>query len=907
MRSEIIKKINFRHIFRQSKNHCSFEPGAQSLFAYAIDHSKTNIQQSDSDMKNRRIPRILFFVFLLGLLVIVFQFVRLPFLPVRLHEAVPASTGVMLQFADPAAIETIYEKSGNILRTATVRKDAAAFTELFPGQGEGRILAAMRGQDLELLYVTARTRGFKLKDAVQSLDTETINFQDHIIFKVKNTTAQEIYVTRFRNLLVWSHSAVLVEESVTQLYDYSGSMRGEKNFRRVERTEAEGAAAYVYLNFRNLSSAFAPYMSLKKRADINNFGNWVNWLKLGLIPAENGYEVQGAITGNLKFLKYLDDLKGDALYKILPDDLAVMTRMEAPLVGKFSPEFQQYFQPWIEGEIAYVNLEPISAGAVSDKVLAVRANNVTEAEKLLEKLGAATGKLESYDYGMFRIEQLLADDVLMPVFGKRLNPIKNPYYTILDDFVIFCNSKRAMQAWLDKILTGETLSNNVDFLQNQSGGDLKKKIYFTLNFNRLALVSENYLPEDFRDKFQKNTQAYYDLGRLSLSVFPQGQRTLFRGKLTKKVVPDAPLRQGASTVAPTDVTASEVLWKTALPAPVAVAPAVLQEQNSGKKIIVLQDEKNVLHGFSESGEPLWQRNLKRPLLSDFIQPRGTNVILFNTDKEIFKIDFSGEDAPGFPLRQRPKMTTGISVFNFNRTNEFAIFVPCKNKSIYAYDAEGVPLRDWQQKTETEKFAYPLRHFQAAEKDFIFGTDEAGEMHVFDRNGNPRFPALKKTRKNYVTAPAFDTDPAAVRIAAVDKTGRIVITNTDGESFALNPQINAEKVPDFLMTDLVGDARKEYILLTDKDLSVWTYVDKNFQRAFAHTFAHPQDEVFAAENYLGTVDKKRAEIWLLNGKGEIHPDFPLGGTTAFATEKNGEALSIVVGCKEGLCAYRVGGF
>lgn len=904
MRSEIITKINFRHIFRQSENHCSFEPGAQSLFAYAIDHSKTNIQQSYSAMKNRRIPRILFFVFLLGLLVIVFQFVRLPFLPVRLHEAVPASTGVMLQFADPAAIETIYEKSGNILRTATVRKDAAAFTELFPGQGEGRILAAMRGQDLELLYVTARTRGFKLKDAVQSLDTETINFQDHTVFKIVNTAPKDIYVTRFRNLLVWSHSAVLVEESVTQLYDYSGSMRGEKNFRRVERTEAEGVAAYVYLNFRNLSSAFAPYMSLKKRADINNFGNWVNWLKLGLIPTADGYEVQGAITGELKFLKYLDDLKGDALYKILPDDLAVMTRMEAPLVGKFSPEFQQYFQPWIEGEIAYVNLEPLSAGAVSDKVFVVRANDVAQAEKLLDALGATAGKLDSYDYGMFRIEQLLADDVLMPVFGKRLNPIKNPYYTVLDNFVIFCNSKRALQAWLDKILTGETLNNNVDFLQNQSGTDAEKKIYFTLNFNRLQGVLENYLPVDFREEFRKNTEAYYDLGRLSLSVFPQGQRTLFRGKLSQKAQAETPLQQQAPAAqkpAPTD---SEVLWKTALPAAAATAPTLLQDPQSGKKIILLQDAKDVVHCFSESGEPLWQRNLKRPLLSDFIQPRGTNVILFNTDKEIFKIDFAGTDEIGFPMRQKPKMTTGISVFNFNRTDEFSLFVPCKNGKIYAYNADGVPLADWQQNVKTGKFIAPLQHLQAAAKDFIFGTDDAGEMHVFDRTGSPRFPDLKATRKDYVTAPAFDTDPTATRIAALDKNGRIIITNTEGETFALNPQIGTAKEPRFLMSNLLGDARKEYIFLTDKDLTVWTYVDKNFQRAFAHTFEHPQSEVFAFENHLGTVDKKRAEIWLLDANGEVQNGFPLGGTTAFRLENTGGEMRVITGCKEGLCAYRV---
>ena len=312
-------------------------------------------------MKNRRLRRLIFILLILGLGIVLFQFIRLPFLPVRLHEAVPNSTAVMLQFENTNEIDNILATDGNILETKQIQKQFSLFSNIFPSQKEGQLLAALRAPDLDFLYVKKRVDGFKLKEEIAKLAPEIvreIDFDGHLIYSIQVSENESINITRFRNLLIFAAEAYLVQESVTQLKDYWGSLRGEKYFRRVERTEVPDAAAYVYINFKNIPVQFAPYLGLKKASDIANFGNWINWLKLGFVPTETGYRLGGAVTGELKFLKHLNSIQDGNIFKILPDNLAVLTWMEAPLVGKFSSEFQQYFQPWISGEIAYANLEP---------------------------------------------------------------------------------------------------------------------------------------------------------------------------------------------------------------------------------------------------------------------------------------------------------------------------------------------------------------------------------------------------------------------------------------------------------------------------------------------------------------------------------------------------------------------
>ncbi len=834
-------------------------------------------------MKYRPLRRLIFALLIIGLGIVLFQFIRLPFLPVRLHEAVPNSTAVMLQFENTNEIDNILETDGNLLETQQIQKEFSLFANLFPTQKDGRLLAALRAPDLDFLYVKKRMNGFKLKEEIAKLKAETvreIDFHGHLIYNVQVSENESINITRFRNLLVFAPEAYLVEESVTQLKDYWGSLRGEKYFRRVERTEIPDAAAYVYVNFKNIPTQFASYLGLKKASDIANFGNWVNWLKLGLIPTETGYRLKGAVTGELKFLKHLSSIQDGNIFKILPDNLAVLTWMEAPLVGKFSPEFQEYFQPWISGEIAYANLEPFGTKKTAEKFLVVKSTDTKLSEKLLADLGNTMGKLESYDYQMFHIEQLLADDVLMPVFGKRLNPIKNPYYTVLEDFVVFCNSKKALEMWLDKILVDKTLGNDVPFLRIQQSQPDDRKVHFSLNFSRLSAVLQEYMRPEYREEFAKATEIYTQFGPLSLGLYPKGQRSLVGGEIYR--LPTEKLDLNTNLPIPkTDE--AEIIWKADLKSKIIGKPKVIKDAVTKEQRILIKTENYTLHCLSESGEVLWNTVFKSPILSEIIPIQNAKdeqiQLLFNTEKAIFLYNLDGTEAQT-PLVVKSKMTNGVLAVDFDNNQEYSIFVASKNKNIYGFTLAGEPLDGWNPLRKRGVFSEPLQHFNTAEKDFIFGMNDKGILQVFQRNGKDRFPHPIKVRDGYVSTPAYDTHPDMTRIIALDENGRLTVVNTEGESFSLNVKIGEKQEPKLLFKDVIGDKRKDYIVLNNKDLSVWTYEGKAFKKVQTHTFEKAATELFSTTEGIGILNEKSAEINLILNSGEVHPNFPLGGTTPF---------------------------
>jgi hypothetical protein len=832
-------------------------------------------------LKYRPLRRFIFVLLILGLGIVLFQFVRLPFLPVRLHEAVPNSTAVMLQFENTNEIDNILETEGNLFETQRIQKEFSVFANIFPTQKNGQLLAALRAPDLDFLYVKKRVGRFKLKEEIAKLKPETvreIDFHGHLIYNVQVSEDESINITRFRNLLIFARESYLVEESVTQLKDYWGSLRGEKYFRRVERTEIPDAAAYVYVNFKNVPTQLVPYLGLKKANDIANFGNWVNWLKLGLIPSETGYQLNGAVTGELKFLKHLNSIQDGNIFKILPDNLAVLMWMEAPLVGKFSAEFQQYFQPWISGEIAYANLEPFGAKNTAEKFLVVKSTDTKLSEKLLADLGSAMGKLESYDYQMFHIEQLLADDVLMPVFGKRLNPIKNPYYTVLEDFVIFCNSRKAIEIWLDKYLIGKTLGNDIPFLQIQQSQPDDRKVHLSLNFSKLSLLLEEYVRPEYRKEFAEITAIYTEFGLLSLGLYPQGQRSLVGGEIYR--LPKGKI--DLNTNLPKSSNA-EVVWKAEFNSKVLGAPNVIKDVASKENRILIQTENNVLHCLTEGGEKLWTASFSSPILSEIIPIQNSKSqqtqLLFNTEKAIYLYNIDGTEAQT-RLKVKSKMANGVLAVDFDNNEEYSIFVASKNKNIYGFTLAGEPLNGWNPLRKRGAFAEPLQHFSTAEKDFILGVNDKGILHVFQRNGQDRFPHPIKIRKGYVTSPAYDTHPDMTRIIALDETGRLTVVNTEGESFSLNVKTGEKQEPRLLFKDVVGDKRKDYIVLNNKELSVWTYEGKEFKKVQNFTFEKAPNDLFDPRKGIGVINEKAAEINLFLKPGERHSDFPLGGTTPF---------------------------
>jgi len=108
--------------------------------------------------------------------------------------------------------------------------------------------------------------------------------------------------------------------------------------------------------------------------------------------------------------------------------------------------------------------------------------------------------------------------------------------------------------------------------------------------------------------------------------------------------------------------------------------------------------------------------------------------------------------------------------------------------------------------------------------------------------------------------------------------------------------------------LSGDARCDYAILKEKNLAARGYEGGSLRSLFQTQLSVEQDTLFAViGNRLGTLNRNKRQILLFDGRGNVHPDFPLAGTTPFVVtdllrKQGGQVL--LVGEGSSVYAYKI---
>ena len=203
---------------------------------------------------------------------------------------------------------------------------------------------------------------------------------------------------------------------------------------------------------------------------------------------------------------------------------------------------------------------------------------------------------------------------------------------------------------------------------------------------------------------------------------------------------------------------------------------------------------------------------------------------------------------------------------------------------------------------------PLVHCQRDDKDYLAALNEAGKLSVYSRDGVLRFPALQLTGK-FSGPPQADATSKSPRIIAINTSGKAMGCNLAGEPFSAQISKGSQKMPvKGAFMPLTGDARFEYAALQDSAVRMVGYEGATLKGLFVTPLPAGQDTLFeVAGQRLGTLHRGKRQVYLLDGRGHLHPDFPLAGTTPFVMtdvfRQAGQQV-LVVGNGASVYAYKV---
>ncbi|MFK7798753.1 MAG: hypothetical protein AB8E82_14985 [Aureispira sp.] len=753
-------------------------------------------------------------------------------------------------------------------------------------------------QAADWLYVLKMpSNQFQLEAFIEVIRPKHIQkstYRGYRIYTLSLHNQEELTFTQFKGLVLMSRTTVLVESSIEQLDDIEGSVYRKAAFQAVMASPKEKPTWNIYFNFKAFPSLTNVVTTPNPRATLalRQVGNWM-CLDAQFLPKD--FNLRGVLIPELDnaFLQALAQQKApqkSRMIELFPSNLGALLYIGWNDFDAFydnyntveHPDFEAYIQPWLGQDAALFYEDPTDEQNIfeKDKLVFLHSKDTSLTWKLLDKYAQKIGPVTRYGYQNFEITHLPAENVLEPLFGKTINPLQAPYFTIVGEYIVLANSKTTLEGWIKAYNTRMVLLELPEYKAFLKQSSEQSNIYLLINTPNTNKFVQYLGRNNLLEYLQTTWKGFKNIYPIGIKL--HGQNNHFLTTLSASYNQVTEQKKVKATAA----------WQADLNSKAAIAPQALHSHD-GNYYVLVQDERHQLYLFDKNGENQWPAHKKtnRRINSSIFEVNYYNnneiQYAFSTDSAIYILTKEGQTLMTIPLIHR----AASGVLAVGTGKEPRLFIPCKNGAIYGYEQTGKPLSGWQPLKGVGRVDGPMQYMRYQDKSYFIALTKAGHAHAYNQAATPYF---KHARLGKATA--WGVDPIIGRIVAGQANGKIKVLNSKGKGFNLAAVPELKKKVQFLYADVIGDARKDYIRMDANQLVIHYYEKQTDEKGRSkdkliqtpiYTIPEAKDrQIF--EVTLREVDKKLIGYWepstnsigLLNAKGKLQKGFPLAGTSAF---------------------------
>lgn len=866
--------------------------------------------------------KIILFLIASGLIALVIWFFfiqetyRNPFSSVQPIEAIPQNTPIILEFDDYYMLRHEVAKMpyANDMSSAffvkKMSEDFRIIRQLFVKNKNhlqlllnSPITAGLHlsgKSDVDFLYVLKDEKNiFNLSELLDKFSFRKSNANLNTVYRLDLGKEKKYTIGVYKDLIMISKYAYLVESAMEQLKSPANNLQGDERLHFSQKTKRAKYQIGVSVLFENLKALANPFLDKNATQYLNYFsenissGHWV------LDFQKEGVGINGCLkvkNGNVLAVEKLftnataNTFTNSKSAEILPKNVGYFFRHTLKGISeKFNSNkksnniFEKSFLPWMGEEWLVGRTEIFTRKMRAEKFIAykIKKGQKKIAQHYLEKMTDSLGVTKSWNYQTYNIRQIDSDNLPVPFASDEFLILKKPCYTFIGDYVVFSGAPRILENWIDQFVTNQTLASHIPYLKMKGRGGKSGVAEFYWN----TRMANQFLKNSF-DAKEKKTKKQIDLWE-KFPVFG------LNGEWEKGEF----VTNGFLFYEKENQPKAKVKWRTPLKTLAITQPFAIYNDEKGAYNILIQDEEFRLYLLNQDGEIIWEKMLTSPIQSEIYAANffenSASGILFNTLDEIYLLDLEGNDKNEFPLNLSSPASNGLLLADFG-DEEFGIFVACENEIIYGFDKKGIPLSGWNSIEGAGKVDATMKHFGMETKDFIVAMNTSGSIFSFGKDGFIEMEATNISLKN--TEPLFfQTGKLEKQMAIADKNGMAQVLNLEGENlnvFAKQPsnssstQFKKQYIYKFASADFGGDNFSDFAILKNNELEIRYFHQDKFRVYGKYQFSNRQDAIFPVQSksmgkaMLGSLCKKQNQIFLLDKKGQLHPDFPLAGTTKF---------------------------
>lgn len=357
------------------------------------------------------------------------------------------------------------------------------------------------------------------------------------ILENKKNINDRIYISIISNILILSMNGDVIQKSLDQISDKH--WENNKNFKEIAEKTQKINQFKIYLNFKQLQN-YAQTLLTTKDATIETLSSSLMYSIFDLEIIGNQLKLKGIANtdtiggfvkalanmtpGEINAFKYMSNQTAAIVsitfenykdfYTKLMEQYAIKYPEESKDIDKTTNllkkiikiDIEKDFFSWIGNEISICKIRPItSQSRQEDVAVYIQTNDINKSIEGLDNITTqirrwSPFKAISYQYKNYPIYFFKFKGFFKLFFGKIFEKIENPYYTIINNYIIFANSEELLQKIIDDNLNNETLAN-----------DDKKSSFISQFISKSNLNVFIFMPKMYNTLFffspQKNKEA----------------------------------------------------------------------------------------------------------------------------------------------------------------------------------------------------------------------------------------------------------------------------------------------------------------------------------------------------------------------------------------------------------------
>lgn len=718
--------------------------------------------------------------------------------------------------------------------------------------------------------------------------------------------------TCIQGMLIVSPTAMLVDEAIRTL-NSDNEFEFKKGFQKVRSTSGRYVHANIYVNYRELNKLFYPFVGYENWSRLNWMKEFAGWGEMdadfkddaiilnGMSePADslntflNAFEKQSPVKiemtdlmpSNTFYFIHMGIENKEKFYEGMREYLATIGEQDAfdqeteRIKSKYDLDPIKDLMELMEDEIVWFTMDGNSEKLTSE-IFAVEVESRSLAVSKLNnwyRQYLSVNKFEpSSLITSFRLDNQTSFEIyrLPDRFYRNQGAGRffNNYYTVYDKYILFGPNVESLSAVIYQNVLHKTLNSDPIFEDVSEFFSSRANISLYVKPLPFLTNREGILNSDTRQLVSRMEPM---LGKIpGIIIQYSGEDGMYYNSIVLKY--SSQIKERALTV-----------WESLLDTVAIIKPSLVLNHNTSEKEILIQDAKNRVYLINSTGRILWSMKIEGPVMSEIYQidfyKNNKLQYLFNTSEKIHLIDRNGNYVERYPINLRSGATNPMSLFDYDNSRDYRIFIAGEDRKIYLYDMEGNVITGWRFRGTEDIVTQPLQYFRIDDTDYIIAHDSK-RLYILDRRGREKLKTserliVSKNNELYLDMNIREGKP---RWISTDTTGNVFSIYTNGN---VEDILDHEATPDhfFRMQDMDRDGMPDFIFVDRNELEVITMEGKRlFSFKTKSDITGPPDiyKFSASDLKIGITDAENDRIYLINSDGSLHEGFPLEGNTRFS--------------------------